>query len=112
MAKDIAIQFMPPGMLEFGVLGVDENLSSTGFGPIGLGDLQADRDAQTGEYLAFVAHNFDRTFFDILQALSEVDMPDRYNIPEAGLDNLTLQEVLTWIYTRYVLEGKRVKVAA
>lgn len=112
MARDISIQFMPPGMLEFGVTDADENTESTGYGPVGLGDLQVDRDAESGEYLAFVAHNFDRTFFDILQALNGKEVPYRYNIPDAGLKNLTLREVLTWIYVHYILEKRAVEAAA
>jgi hypothetical protein len=108
MARDIAIQFMPPGMLEFGVTDVDEDTPSTGYGPVGLRDLQVDRDARTGEYLAFVAYNFHQTFFDILQALNEKDIPFRYNIPEAKLRDLPLRDVLTWIYVRYILEKRAI----
>ncbi len=112
MARDITIQFMPPGMLEFGVTDADEDTPATGYGPVGLGDLQVDRDTRSGEYLAFVAYNFHQTFYAILQALNEKDIPFRYNIPEAGLKNLTLRDVLTWIYARYVLEQRTFEVAA
>jgi hypothetical protein len=111
MARDICIHFMPPGMLDFGITDEAEDIETTGYGPVGLGDLQVDRDAKTGEFLAFVAYNFDKTYFDIIERLNRKGVPFRYNLPEAGLENLTLQEVLTWIYTRYVLEEKRVKVA-
>jgi len=43
--------------------------------------------------------------------MNKKQIPYRYNIPDAGLKNLTLQEVLTWIYTHYVLEEKKAKVA-
>jgi len=112
MARDISIHFMPPGMLEFGVVDLDEDTPTTGYGPVGLGDLQVDRDARTGEYLAFVAYNFHQTFYRILQALNEKELPFRYNIPEAGLKDLALRDVLTWIYAHYVLEQKSLEVAA
>lgn len=113
MAKDISIQFMPPGMLDFGVIddGDDEDVETTGYGSVGFGDLQVDRDAKTGEYYSFVAYNFDKTCFDIIEKLNREKIPYRYNIPEASLKNLSLQEVLTWIYTHYVLEVKRKKAA-
>jgi hypothetical protein len=111
MASDIIINFMPPGMLDFGIVDNGEDIDTTGYGPVGLGDLQVDRDTNTGEYLSFVAHNFDKTYFDIIEKLNKKQIPYRYNIPDAGLNNLTLQEVLTWIYTYYVLEEKKVKVA-
>ncbi len=111
MASDIIINFMPPGMLDFGIVDNGEDIDTTGYGPVGLGDLQVDRDTNTGEYLSFVAHSFDKTYFDIIEKLNKKQIPYRYNIPDAGLNNLTLQEVLTWIYTYYVLEEKKVKVA-
>lgn len=55
MARNIGIHFMPPGMLDLGVIDETENTETTGYGSVGLGDLQVDRDAQTGEYLAFSA---------------------------------------------------------
>ncbi|MFQ5629868.1 MAG: hypothetical protein ACE5I1_13970 [bacterium] len=113
MAKDISIQFMPPGMLDFGIIDDcdDEDIETTGYGPVGFGDLQVDQDAKTAEYLSFVAYNFDKTYFDIIEKLNRKKIPYRYNIPEAGLENLSLQEVLTWIYTHYVLERKTAKAA-
>ena len=40
------------------------------------------------------------------------NFPYRYNIPEAKLYNLSLHQVLTWIYVHYVLEQESLKVAA
>jgi len=111
MARDISIHYMAPGMLDFGVIENGEDVETTGYGPVGLGDLQVDRDAKTGEYLAFVAYNFDKTCFDIIENLNKKPIPYRYNIPAAGLKNLTLQQVLTWIYANYVLEEKKLQVA-
>ncbi|MBC8186418.1 hypothetical protein H8E88_35500 [candidate division KSB1 bacterium] len=111
MAKDIIINFMPPGMLDFGVIDNGEDIETTGYGPVGLGDLQVDRDTKTGEFLSFIANTFENTYFDIIEKLNKQEVPFRYNIPEAGLENLTLREVLTWIYSNYVLKEKRVKVA-
>ncbi len=111
MARDISIHFMPPGMLDFGVIDETDDTEVTGYGPVGLGDLQVDRDANTGEYLAFSAYNFDKTCFDIIEKLNKKPIPYRYNIPAAGLKNLTLQQVLTWIYANYVLEEKKLQVA-
>jgi len=111
MARDISIHFMPPGMLDFGVIDETDDTEITGYGPVGFGDLQVDRDARTGEYLAFSAYSFDKTCFDIIEKLNKKPLPYRYNIPDAGLTNLTLQQVLTWIYARYVLEEKKAKVA-
>jgi len=102
---------MRPGMLDFGVTDEAAGIETTGYGPVGLGDLQVDRDANTGEFLDFVAYNFNKTYFDIIERLNKKGVPYRYNIPDAGLENLTLQEILTWIYSHYVLEEKRVKVA-
>ena len=111
MARNITIHFMPPGMLDFGVTDETENCETTGYGPVGLGDLQVDRDAKTGEYLAFSAYTFDKTYYDIIERLNKREISYRYNIPEAGLKNLTLQELLTWIYAHYVLEMKKAKAA-
>lgn len=111
MARDISIHFMAPGMLDFGVIDETDDTEVTGYGPVGLGDLQVDRDASTGEYLAFSAYNFDKTYFDIIEKLNKKPIPYRYNIPAAGLKNLTLQQVLTWIYANYVLEEKKLHVA-
>ena len=111
MARDIYIHFMPPGMLDFGVIDNGEDIETTGYGPVGLGDLQVDRDKKSGDFLAFVAYTFNKTYFDIIEKLNKKEVPFRYNITEAGLENLTLQEVLTWIYSNYVLKEKRVKVA-
>jgi hypothetical protein len=107
MIQDIYINFMPPGMLEFGIINGDENINSTGYGDIGLGDLQVDRDVSTGNYLAFVAYNFHHTYFDIIRRLESLNLPQRYNIPDSGLNELSLEEVLTWIYARYIIERKK-----
>jgi len=48
MARDIVIHFMPPGMLDLGVTDETEITETTAYGSVGLGDLQVDRDAQTG----------------------------------------------------------------
>lgn len=104
MTKNIVIDFMPPGMLEFNLADVDETTEGTGYSPVGLDDLQVDRDVKTGEPLAYIAYNFHQTFFDILRALDKVDFPQQYDIPEANLYNLSLRQVLTWIYVHYVLE--------
>lgn len=111
MAEDIVINYLAPGMLDFGAIDNGEDIETTGYGSVGLGGLQVDRDAKTGEYLSFVAHNFDKTCFDIIEKLNKKPIPYRYNIPDAGLRNLTLQQVLTWIYVQYVLEEKKIKVA-
>lgn len=111
MASDIIINFMPPGMLDFGIVDNGEEVDTTGYGPVELGDLQVDRDAKTGEYLSFVAHNFNQTYFDIIERLNKKEIPYRYNIPDAGLKNLTLQEVLTWIFAHYVIEMRKAKAA-
>ncbi len=111
MAEDIVINYLAPGMLDFGAIDNGENVETTGYGPVGLGDLQVDRDAKTGEFLSFIAYNFDKTCFDIIEKLNKKPLPYRYNIPAAGLKNLTLQQVRTWIYAHYVLEEKKVKVA-
>ncbi len=75
MTKNLLIDFMPPGMLEFSVTDADETTEGTGYGSIGLNDLQVDRDVKSGEPLAYIAYNFHQTFFDILRALDEVDFP-------------------------------------
>ena len=36
MAKDIIINFMPPGMLDFGVIENGEDIETTGYGPMPL----------------------------------------------------------------------------
>jgi hypothetical protein len=112
MAQNVLIDFMPPGMVEIGVADVEEATVSTGYGPLGLGDLQVDRDTQSGTPLAYVAYNFHQTFFETLQALDEINLPDRYNLPQAQLYNLSLRQLLTWIYTHYVLEHQALKIAA
>jgi hypothetical protein len=87
--------------LDFGIVDNREDIDTTGYGIVGLGDLQVARDTNTGEYLSFVAHNFDKTYFDIIEKLNKKQIPYRYNIPEAGLNDLTLQDVLTLIYSHY-----------
>ncbi len=62
MARDIAIHFMPPGILDFGVIDETDSTEITGYGPVGLGYLHVDRDVKTGEYVAFSVYNFDKTF--------------------------------------------------
>ncbi len=112
MTKNIVIDFMPPGMLEFSVADVTETTEGTGYGPVGLTDLQVDRDVKTGEPLAYIAYNFHQTFFDILRAVDEADFPYRYDVLEADLHDLSLHQVLTWIYVHYVLDREALKIAA
>ncbi|GEM_PF-2899563 len=107
MPKNITIDFMPPGMLEFSVLEVAETTEPTGYAPIGLDDLQADCDLKTGEPLAYIAYNFHQNFFSILRALDGVELPYRYNLPQANLTDLSLRQLLTWLYAHYVLEQQQ-----
>jgi hypothetical protein len=54
--------------------------------------------------------DFHQTFFKTLNALNTTDLPYYYNIPEAGLENMSLRQLLTWIYAHYVLEKQAMRI--
>lgn len=103
MSKDVLIEFMPPGMVEISLIGVDETTQGTGYGPLGIDDLQVDRNFQTDEPLAYIAYNFQQTFFETIATLNQLTWPYRYNLPTNGLYDLSLQQLLTWVYAYHIL---------
>ncbi|HFD39153.1 MAG TPA: hypothetical protein ENJ31_04805 [Anaerolineae bacterium] len=67
----------------------------------------ADRTAE-GQLVAFESHLFDDYYQRIKRQLANLSLRDRYDVPEAGLRDASLQDVLDWVYRHHVLGRQRV----
>jgi len=59
-----------------------------------------------GQMVAFGSHVFDDYYQRIRQQLSRSPLGDLYDVPEAGLKDASLMDILDWVYQYYVL-GQR-----
>jgi hypothetical protein len=62
-------------------------------------------DLGTGEVVGFGTEgvDFSREYPDIVAAVKANPWPERYDVPELGLIDAALEEILTAIYQRFVL---------
>ena len=56
-----------------------------------------------GQLVAFESHLFDDYYQKIRRHLTRRPVGGRYDVPEAGLQDANLTDVLDWVYQHYVL---------
>ncbi len=69
------------------------------------------RDLVTGEIVGFSNDGgyFPKDYPRIMQLLKEHPIRERYDVPELGLVDVTMDQILTAIYEQYVLAPRREK---
>ena len=71
------------------------------------------RDLVTGEIVGFSNDGgcFPEDYPRIMQLLKEHPIRERYDVPELGLVDVTVDQILTAIYEQYVLAPRREKLS-
>jgi hypothetical protein len=89
---------------DYGFLQLQLDTVSSGnisYGPTGIEDLAVGRDDE-GKIFAFEVELFQKRYPRLIRQLKENPLPYRFDVPEAGLRNATMEQVLRWAYRKFV----------
>jgi hypothetical protein len=64
-------------------------------------DLAVGRDDE-GKIFAFEVELFQKRYPRLIRQLQENPLPYRFDVPEAGLQDATMEQVLRWAYKKFV----------
>lgn len=103
MARELKIRHDALGVLDL----IVEGTGRSGLSGVHeeIGGMQVFRDATTGGIIAFGFLNFPLSYRDTVEQLRSASDLGLYDLPEAGISDGTLVEILDWLYDRYVREA-------
>ena len=81
-----------------------QGLVTEGYRDAGIPDLLIDLHPDTQQPYCFMCLNFDKSYPVVIWGLRLVMNGERFDLPQAGLMNVTLAEAFSWAYTHFVLE--------
>jgi hypothetical protein len=109
--RQLRFLFQEPGLLE-GIaldptLPIPANgLNTLGYRSVWVADLMVDYDPRIGQPYAFMCSSFDKTYPLVIWALQLHMATERFDVPQAGLTDVTLAEAFSWAYAHFVLEDQ------
>jgi len=103
--------FQEPGLLEAIVADpmlsrTEDGLNTPGYHSQWVADLMVDVDPRTNQPYAFMCSSFDKTYPLVIWALKLHMRTERFDVPQAGLSAVPLDEAFSWAYAHFVLEDQ------
>lgn len=103
--------FQEPGLIEAiasdPAMSRSENgLNTAGYRSQWVADLMIDVDPRTNQPYAFMCSSFDNTYPLVIWALKLHMRNEKFDVPQAGLYAIPLDEAFSWAYTHFVLEDQ------
>jgi hypothetical protein len=109
--RQLHFLFQEPGMLEAIASDPEEELGSNhvlsqGYADTSVPDLMVDCRLDEERPFAWISYNFDKTYPAVIWGLHFSMSDERFDIPQAGLTNVLLDEAFSWAYAHFVLEDE------
>jgi len=109
--RQLRFFFQEPGLIE--AVAIDPNLSkptgglnTPGYRSLWVADLMVDTDPRTGKPYAFMSSSFDQTYPLVIWALKIHMADEHFDVPQAGLWAVRLDEAFSWAYAHFILEDQ------
>jgi hypothetical protein len=109
--RELKFLFQEPGLLE--AVALDPTLpkppgglNTPGYRSFWVADLLVDYDPRTSQPYSFMSSSFDKTYPLVIWALKLHMADERFDVPQAGLQNVSLAEAFSWAYAYFVLEDQ------
>ncbi len=90
--------------IAFGTLEPRKGVMSEGYRDSGIPDLMIDLHPATQKPYCFMSLNFHKSYPVIIWGLRLLMNDEQFDLPQAGLRNVTLAEAFSWAYAHFVLE--------
>lgn len=85
---------------------IEDGLNTTGYHSQWVADLMVDVDPRTNQPYAFMCSSFDSTYPLVIWALKLHMRTEQFDVPQAGLYAVSLDEAFSWAYAHFVLEDQ------
>ena len=106
--RQLRFLFQEPGFIEAVAIEPNEqpdiDINTLGYRSSWVADLMVDYDPKTRRPYAFMASNFDKTYPLVTWALKIHMHDERFDVPQAGLHAVPLDEAFSWAYAHFILE--------
>jgi hypothetical protein len=102
--------FHDDGLVEAITFGEGERrtgLVTEGYRDCGIPDLMVDIHPETGRPYCFMSLNFDKSYPAVIWGLRLLMNDERFDVPQAGLTQISLAEAFSWAYAHFVLEDEQ-----
>lgn len=83
-----------------------KGLITEGYRDSGIPDLMIDIHPSTQKPYCFMSLNFHKSYPIVIWGLRLLMNEERFDLPQAGLWNVSLAEAFSWAYTYFVLDEK------
>ncbi len=83
-----------------------KGLVTEGYRDSGIPDLMIDLHPTTQKPYCFMSLNFHKSYPVVIWGLRLLMNEERFDLPQAGLSNISLAEAFSWAYAYFVLEEK------
>lgn len=87
----------------FGPRDRQSQLITEGYRDSGIPDLMIDLHPDTHQPYCFMSMSFDKSYPLVIWGLRLLMNDERFDLPQAGLKNVSLAEAFSWAYTHFVL---------
>ena len=107
--RQLEFLFQEPGLIEaiaFGANERREGLVTEGYRDCGIPDLMIDLHPDLLQPYCFMSMNFDRTYPAVIWGLRLLMNDERFDVPQAGLTQVSLAEAFSWAYAHFILEDE------
>lgn len=109
--RQLRIFFQEPGLIE--AIAIDpampkpsSGLNTPGYHSLWIADLMIDTDPRTDKPYTFMSSSFDKTYPLVIWALKIHMADETFDVPQAGLWAVRLDEAFSWAYTHFILEDE------
>jgi hypothetical protein len=109
MNRALTFLYQDGGQLEVMAFGAHERckeLVTEGHRDSGIPNLMIDLHPDTQQPYCFLSLNFDKSYPVVIWGLRLLMNEERFDIPQAGLQNIPLAEAFSWAYAHFVLEDQ------
>jgi hypothetical protein len=89
--------------IAFGAYERRRGLVTEGYRDSGIPDLMLDLHPDTHQPYCFMSLNFDKSYPVVIWGLRLLMGDERFDLPQAGLHNVSLAEAFSWAYAHFVL---------
>lgn len=107
--RELIFIFQEPGMIEaIASDPADQNNPGrpTGYADSVVPDLLVDRDDDSRQPYAWMCYNFERTYPLVIWGLKLFMDNEKFDVPQADLQNIPLHVAFSWAYHHFVLQNK------
>lgn len=108
--RELKFLFQDPGLIEAIAFGPNERrkgLVTEGYRDCGIPDLMIDLHPDTQKPYCFMSLNYHKTYPAVIWGMRLSMDSERFDVPQAGLRNVSLPEAFSWAYAHFILEDEK-----